>query len=92
VISACSAAEVALSTSARSLLLAAGRIAGETTAILDRVAGVVELYRLNAARPAGLDVSIGQVMAQLANPRNRATSPRTTRSSARSVGTVHLSL
>jgi len=36
------------------------------------VSGIVELYRLNAGRKDGLAVSIGQVIDQLAGPRNRA--------------------
>src|SRR5205085_8775100 len=48
VITACSAAEVALSESAAELLTRAGRTANEISDILDGVAGVVELYRLRS--------------------------------------------
>ncbi len=72
VISACSAAEVALSAAAQDQLIAAGRPSGEVDKILRGVSGVVELYRLNAGRRDGLAVSIGQVKDQLANPRNAA--------------------
>ena len=72
VISACGAAEVALAAEARRVLARAGRKPAEIKAILDRVSGVVELYRLSAARRQGLAVSIGQVMNQLAKPRNEA--------------------
>lgn len=72
VISACGAAEVALSESARAQLSHAGRSKVEIDALLRGVSGVVELYRLNAARKPGLAVSIGRVIDQLAGPRNRA--------------------
>jgi hypothetical protein len=72
VISACSAAEVVLSESASGALAGAGRTDDEISDILAGVNGVVELYRLNASRPAGLGVSIRRVMDQLARPRNRA--------------------
>jgi hypothetical protein len=72
VISACGAVEVALSESARAELSHAGRSRKEIDAVLRGVSGVVELYRLNAGRRRGLAVSIGQVIDQLAGPRNRA--------------------
>jgi hypothetical protein len=72
VISACSAAEVALSQEARRRLAAAGRTPKEVKEILKGTAGVVELYRLNASRRKGPVVSIGQVMSGLAGPRNQA--------------------
>jgi hypothetical protein len=72
VISACSAAEVALSESARAVLAGAGRTDDEIAEILGGVNGVVELYRLNASRPTSPRVSIRRVMDQLARPRNRA--------------------
>jgi len=72
VITACSAAEVALSTSATVALSLAGRGEVETTEILAGVRGVVELYRLNASRREGVPISIGQVKHQLARPRNLA--------------------
>jgi len=72
VISACSAAEVALSEGARKTLVAAGRTPKEVKEVLKGITGVVELYRLNAFRRKGLGVSIGRVMTQLAQPRNAA--------------------
>ncbi len=72
VISACGAVEVALSESARAELSHAGRSRREIDSVLRGVSGVVELYRLNAGRKRGLAVSIGQVIDQLAGPRNRA--------------------
>jgi hypothetical protein len=71
-ISACSAAEVALSAAARAHLMAAGRTRDEVDKILSGVTGVVELYRLNAGRRRPLCVSIGKVRNELANPRNAA--------------------
>jgi hypothetical protein len=71
-ISACSAAEVALAAESRHLLIRAGRSHDEAASILKGVRGVVELYRLSAARRRGLPVSIGRVMDQLAAPRNDA--------------------
>jgi hypothetical protein len=72
VITACSAAEVALSSAAREMLLRAGRTEDEVEAILGGVTGLIELYRLNSGRRPGLAVSIKRVMDQLARPRNRA--------------------
>ena len=72
VVSACSAAEVALSAEAARLLRGAGWTENDVQAILRRANGVTELYRLTAVRRHGLPVSIGQVMNQLAAPRNRA--------------------
>lgn len=72
VIAACSAAEVALSGEARRALLRTGTSEKDAKAILKGVSGVVELYRLNAARRGGLPVSIGNVIANLAGPRNDA--------------------
>ena len=72
VINSCSAAEVALSRTARVALGRAGRSPDEINAIMRGVTGVVELYRLNAGRRGGLPISIGQVMSQLAGPRNEA--------------------
>lgn len=71
VINACTAAEVALSDSARAELLRSGRTPKEVKDIL-KVSGVIELYRLNAHRPQGLGVSIGRVGRELASPRNAA--------------------
>jgi hypothetical protein len=71
VITACTAAEVALSGSAQALLAAAGRSEEEVAEILEGVSGVVELYRLNAGSPLG-GVSIKRVKGQLAGPRNAA--------------------
>ena len=72
VITACSAAEVALSESADRLLAASGRSEGERDEILGRVSGLAELCRLNGARPKGLPVSLKRVIDQLARPRNEA--------------------
>ncbi len=76
VINACSAAEVALSDSARSLLAAAGQTDEQIQASLDEASGVVELYHLYAELrgdlKAALGVSSGRVIDQLAGPRNRA--------------------
>jgi hypothetical protein len=71
-ISACSAVEVALAAEARRLLVRGGRSEDEADSVLKGVRGVVELYRLTAVRRAGLPVSIGRVMDQLAAPRNDA--------------------
>jgi hypothetical protein len=72
VISACSAAEVALSGSYDKVLATAGRSEKERAEILASVSGVVELYRLNASRKRGLPISLRAVMHRLAHPRNRA--------------------
>jgi hypothetical protein len=72
VITATSAAEVALSEAATRGLEQAGRSAREAKAVLKGVNGLIELYRVNAAFPAGLAVSLGQVMTKLATPRNEA--------------------
>ena len=76
VINACSATEVALSDSARTLMGAAGKTDEEINATLDKASGVVELYHLNAELKsdlkAELGVSASRVMDQLAGPRNRA--------------------
>ncbi|MDQ2743007.1 MAG: hypothetical protein M3Z66_12030 [Chloroflexota bacterium] len=72
VIAACSAAEVALSGAAMRALLRTGTSDRHAKSILKGVSGVVELYRLNAARRGGLPVSIGNVLANLAGPRNDA--------------------
>ena len=72
VITACSAAEVALSESADRLLAASGRSETERDEILRRISGLAELCRLNGARPKGLPVSLRRVMDQLARPRNEA--------------------
>lgn len=72
VITACSAAEVALSESADRLLAGSGRSEAERDEILGRVSGLAELCRLNSARPKGLPVSLGRVIDQLARPRNEA--------------------
>jgi len=72
VITATSAAEVALSEAATRGLEHAGRSAREAKAILKGVNGLIELYRVNAAFPARLPVSLGQVMTKLATPRNEA--------------------
>jgi hypothetical protein len=72
VINACTAAEVALSESARASLSRAGRPPKEVDKILRGASGVVDLYRLNAHRAQGLGVSIGHVSDQLAGPRNAA--------------------
>jgi hypothetical protein len=72
VITATSAAEVALSEAATRGLEHAGRRAPEAKAILKGVNGLIELYRVNAAFPAGLTVSLGRVMTKLATPRNEA--------------------
>ena len=72
VISACSAAEVALSRGAERELLAAGRTPKQIEEILKGVTGVIERYRLNASCKEGLPVSIGRVKGQLAGPRNAA--------------------
>ena len=72
VITATSAAEVALSEAATRGLEHAGRSARETRAILKGVNGLIDLYRVNSAFPAGLPVSLGRVMTKLAVPRNEA--------------------
>jgi hypothetical protein len=72
VITAASAAEVALSEAATRGLEHAGRSARETRAILRGVNGLIDLYRVNSAIPAGLPVSLGRVMTKLAVPRNEA--------------------
>lgn len=72
VISACSAAEVALAQSSRASLIRAGRTEAEAHEIVRKVSGVVELFRLNAGRGQLLGVSIGRVMNLLAAPRNEA--------------------
>jgi hypothetical protein len=72
VISACSAAEVALSKSVRRLLDTAGRTEKEVAEVLKPVRGVSELYRLNAARKGNLPVSLGEVIDRLCGPRNLA--------------------
>lgn len=72
VISACGAVEVALAGCADALLAQAGRNGTERTELIDRVTGVVDLYRLSATRRGGLPVSLGQVMHRLAGPRNDA--------------------
>jgi hypothetical protein len=72
VITATSAAEVALSEAATRGLEHAGRSAREAKAILKGVNGLIDLYRVNSAFPAGLPVSVGQVMSKLATPRNEA--------------------
>jgi hypothetical protein len=72
VIAACSAAEIALSDAARQALREAGASEADARATLKGVSGIVELYRLNATRPGGLPVSIGNVKANLAGPRNEA--------------------
>lgn len=72
VISACSAAELALAGSADARLAKAGRSEQEREEILARVSGLVELYRINAVSRRSPIVSIKQVMGELAGPRNRA--------------------
>jgi hypothetical protein len=72
VISACAATEIALSTSVRADLARSGISQRKIDDILDGVSGVVDLYRLNAARAHQLHVSIGRVMGHLAQPRNKA--------------------
>jgi hypothetical protein len=72
VIIATSAAEVALSEAAMRGLEHAGRSAKEAKAILKGVNGLIDLYRINAAFPQGLPVSLGRVMTKLARPRNEA--------------------
>jgi hypothetical protein len=72
VITATSAAEVALSEAATRGLEDAGRSAREAKIVLKGVNGLIDLYRLNSAFPAGLPVSLGQVMNKLATPRNEA--------------------
>lgn len=72
VITATSAAEVALSEAATRGLEHAGRSARDVKAILKGVNGLIDLYRVNSAFPAGLPVSLGQVMIKLATPRNEA--------------------
>ena len=72
VISACSAVEVALAGCADALLAQAGRNEEERGELLDRVTGVVDLYRLSATTRDGLPVSLGQVKHRLAGPRNNA--------------------
>lgn len=72
VITACSAAEVALGEVARSGLEAAGWTSKQTKAILARANGLIDLYRVCAALPNRPSVSIGEAMNKLANPRNLA--------------------
>ena len=72
VISACGAVEVALAGCADALLAKAGRNEDERGELLDRVSGVVDLYRLSATTSEGLPVSLGQVKNRLAGPRNNA--------------------
>jgi hypothetical protein len=72
VITATSAAEVALSEAATRGLEHAGRSAKEAKAILKGVNGLIDLYRINAAFAQGLPVSLGRVMTKLARPRNEA--------------------
>ncbi len=72
VITATSAAELALSEAAMRGLEDAGRSAREAKIVLKGVNGLIDLYRLNSAFPAGLPVSLGQVMNKLATPRNEA--------------------
>lgn len=72
VITACSAAEVALGEAARAGLKTAGWKANEIKQMLKGANGLIDLYRVCAALPAGLPVSIGQTMAKLAGPRNDA--------------------
>jgi hypothetical protein len=71
VISACGAAEVALADAARGRLADAGHSDRQITEILKTVAGVVDLYRLNATQGT-LKVSFGATLSQLAGPRNLA--------------------
>lgn len=72
VITATSAAEVALSEAATRGLEHAGRSPKEATDILRGVNGLIDLCRVNAAFPVGLPVSLGRVMTKLATPRNEA--------------------
>jgi hypothetical protein len=72
VISACSAAEVALSKSADRLLSEAGRTNKERKEITKRINGLVEAYRLNGTLKGGLPVSFGHAIKHLADPRNAA--------------------
>ncbi|MGD1059155.1 MAG: hypothetical protein ABR992_17285 [Solirubrobacteraceae bacterium] len=72
VITACSAAEVALGELARAGLKAAGWPPSETKEILKTANGLIDLYRVCAALPDRPPVSIGEVMSKLANPRNLA--------------------
>jgi hypothetical protein len=72
VISACAAAEVALADCADRLLDAAGHDRDQRTELLERLTGVVDLYRLCATRREELPVSFGTVKHRLAGPRNAA--------------------
>jgi hypothetical protein len=71
VISACSAAEVALLGCADDLLAKAGYDEKERVD-LAQVTGVIDLYRVCASRRGGLPVSLGTVKHRLAGPRNAA--------------------
>lgn len=72
IISACSAAEVALDSESRRLLERSGYSEKDCVEILKRTSGVMELYRIAATRRRGLPVSSQRVSDQLANPRNGA--------------------
>jgi len=72
IISACTAAEVALSESVERLLVAAGRDEKERKAILDRPPAIMDLCRLHSVTKPGLPVSMDAVRKTLATPRNKA--------------------
>lgn len=73
VISACTAAEVALAQAAEIALLSAGRPADDVADMLKRTSGLADLFRLNATENSLADCSYGRALHQLAEPRNRAT-------------------
>jgi len=72
IISACTAAEVALSESVERLLVAAGRDEKERKTILERPPAIMDLCRLHSATKPGLPVSMDTVRKTLATPRNKA--------------------
>ncbi len=72
VINSCAAAEVALSGVVRKHLIVTGHSKGEANDILDGVSGVMELFRLTAATPSTLGVTLDDVRKNLARPRNSA--------------------
>ena len=72
VINSCAAAEVAPSGVVRKHLIVTGHSKGEANDILDGVSGVMELFRLTAATPSTLGVTLDDVRKNLARPRNSA--------------------